>query len=135
MSNSSAIELWGIDWTRHYPVALLDAAFTVAPAPIGEALDFAARHYADLHGAALAGGDRAHPARRAFYERYVDAFLMRSGADAVGVLLGHPTDWSTYYIRYVGILPRFQGVWNALVRSVGFHRSVHENPKERGVAS
>src|SRR5690606_18124616 len=48
--------------------------------------------------------EKMTPAQRRFFEE-MDAFVFRAGAKTVGLVMGHPTDWSTYYVRTVALLP------------------------------
>jgi hypothetical protein len=49
--------------------------------------------------------------------REMDVFLFREAATTVGVLMAHPCDWSTYYMRTAGFLPAYRGK-NLLSRCV-----------------
>jgi ribosomal protein S18 acetylase RimI-like enzyme len=46
-------------------------------------------------------------AKRRFCEE-MDLFLFRSGGVTIGLFCGHPSDWSTYYVRSIAILPEYR---------------------------
>jgi len=52
--------------------------------------------------------NEASPARQTFYRHLGDFFAFRNEGSLVGFLVGNPIDWSSYYIRQVGVLPDFQ---------------------------
>lgn len=67
-------------------------------------------HYGAIFGDS-AGRFESEPlsvAKRAFLERS-DAFLFWHEDRAVGLLMGNPVDWSTYYWRTVAFLPAYRG--------------------------
>lgn len=43
------------------------------------------------------------------YLAEADCFLFRADGRQVGVCIAHPTDWATYYIRTMAILPEYRG--------------------------
>jgi ribosomal protein S18 acetylase RimI-like enzyme len=118
--------LWRLDWQGLLPWTLEvgDAAraggadVTVEMGTTDEAVAFVAEHHPRLFGAA--GGEQrflASPmtdAKRRFCDE-MDVLVMRArdasgtGRRVVGLFMSHPSDWSTYYIRTVAILPEYQG--------------------------
>lgn len=52
------------------------------------------------------------PRKARFCERVADCFVLQRRGETLGVLLGHLSDWSTYYVRYLAVLPdgRGQGI-------------------------
>jgi hypothetical protein len=46
-------------------------------------------------------------AKRRFFAE-MDYFLFRVDGHVAGVLMGHPTDWTTYYLRSAAILPEYR---------------------------
>ncbi|HLD99337.1 MAG TPA: GNAT family N-acetyltransferase [Bdellovibrionota bacterium] len=47
-------------------------------------------------------------AKNRFYREAADFFAFKDGEKTIGVLVGNPLDWSTYYLRNVSILPEYQ---------------------------
>jgi|GEM_PF-809804 len=100
-------QLWDLSWDRHLPWTFDDV--TVEAAPFDDALPFIQAHYPRI----FAGQQRflheeMSPMKRRFSAR-MDTFLFRAGDATVGVLLAHPSDWTTYYARSVAVLPAHRG--------------------------
>jgi ribosomal protein S18 acetylase RimI-like enzyme len=125
--------LWDIDWGAD-GVWNIDDDVTVENTRFADALPFIQEHYARIFGADEVG-DRfvaspMTPAKRRFCDES-DVFVFRSGAQTIGILIGHPTDWSTYYIRTAALLPDYRGrelvpklleILAAKLRAVGVER-------------
>jgi hypothetical protein len=82
------------------------------PVSLEVALAFTRDHYAGIF--ASMPGDTRFPAEpmTAAKTRFLaesDRFAFRDGHDMVGLLVGNPLDWSTYYWRSVALLPQYQG--------------------------
>jgi hypothetical protein len=108
---SASLRLWGLAWDRVLPWTL--AGVTVAPVRFADALPFIRESYPVIFGG-LPGvrDDRflATPmtdAKKRFCEES-DTFLFRDGERTVGLLMASPSDWSTYYMRSVAILPEYR---------------------------
>ena len=96
--------LWGLDWSRELPWAF-DGA-TLEHGTFDDALPFMEEHYPRIFGV---------ESERFFFEGMTDAkrrfgdeldvFVFRSEGRTVGVATGHPTDWSSYYVRTFALLP------------------------------
>jgi GNAT superfamily N-acetyltransferase len=129
-SINASRRLWGLDWSRRLPWRLDDV--TVEWGSINEALPFVAERYAEIFGTDD-GRFFAEPmseAKRRFCAES-DVFLFRADGETVGLVLAHPTDWSTYYVRSTallaeyrarGILPRFLEHFYGPLREVGVER-------------
>jgi hypothetical protein len=103
--------LWGIDYAQHFPLALGEE-LSVGVADVSEALQFAGEHFAGVFGTAAeatfwTGGSAE--ARVRYLERVCDLFIFRDRGEAVGLFVGNPVDWSTYYIRSTVFLRAYQG--------------------------
>lgn len=103
--------IYGIRWSEHFPI-VLSGGVRVQVASLDEALEFTARHYARIFG--------ADPGDQRFYAEAVtpaktrfmaasDRFSFWDGGEPIGLLMGNPIDWSTYYWRTVAFLPEHQG--------------------------
>ena len=101
--------LWGLDWSAVLPWTFGDV--TVEPGTFDEATRFMEAHYATCFPPAAGGlpftADPMTPAKRRFGEA-MDVFLMRHEGGVIGLLMGHPTDWSSYYLRSAAMLPAFR---------------------------
>jgi GNAT superfamily N-acetyltransferase len=100
----------GLNWEEHLPWTL--AGVRVELAAIEDALPFIRDAYPTIFRAPE-GDDRwlADPMTEkkiAFY-READVFVVRDGGRCIGLQIGHPTDWSSYYVRTVALLPEYRG--------------------------
>jgi len=103
---------WDIDWSDLFPCKL-DDDVAVDNVSFEDALPFVEEHYARIFGAEESEGrflgSPLTEAKRRFCDES-DVFLFRNKAGApVGILMAHPTDWSTYYIRTAALLPDYRG--------------------------
>jgi RimJ/RimL family protein N-acetyltransferase len=101
--------LWGVDWRAHLPWEL-DEGVTVDPGDLDTALPFIQEHYGAIFESE--GDDRflhepLDPPKLRFLST-TDIFLFHHGTRLIGVLIAHPTDWSSYYIRTTGFLKEYQ---------------------------
>jgi hypothetical protein len=105
----SSTRLWGLRWADHFPRRFGDVIADAAR--FDDALPFIHAQYASIFGTAGAPErflpDPMTPAKRRFANE-MDVFLLRDGGRTVGVLLAHPTDWTTYYMRSVAILEAYR---------------------------
>jgi hypothetical protein len=101
--------LWGPGWDAHLPFAIEEVQ--VAAGSFVEAVPFISEHYAELFNARDNVGrfltDPMTDAKRRFAEE-MDVFLFRDQGRIVGLILAHPSDWSTYYIRSGALLPAYR---------------------------
>ncbi|HEY8428818.1 MAG TPA: GNAT family N-acetyltransferase [Sandaracinaceae bacterium] len=91
---------------------MLSSGVRVQLASLDEALAFTARHYARIFGSDPAD-DRFYaealtPAKLRFLA-VSDRFSFWENEEPIGLLMGNPIDWSTYYWRTVAFLPEHQG--------------------------
>jgi hypothetical protein len=101
--------LWNLDWRSVLPWHFDDGRAEFATAE--EALPFIQEHYPAIFGQGdLEGRFLPSPttdAKRRFFAE-MDYFLFRVDQHAAGVLMGHPTDWTSYYIRSAALLPEYR---------------------------
>ncbi|NUP06093.1 MAG: GNAT family N-acetyltransferase [Polyangiaceae bacterium] len=104
--------MWDLDWEQHLPWEFENVRCEAGT--FGEALPFIAEHYSSIFG--LKDEEpRFHPdpmteAKRRFGDE-MDVFLFRAkdrSERVAGVLACHPSDWSTYYIRSLAVLPEYR---------------------------
>jgi hypothetical protein len=104
-----SLSLWGLDWREHFPQSF--GGVTVVASSFEAALPFIARNYGEIFKRDPSVdrflGDPMTEAKRRFGAE-MDAFLIRDGNEDVGVLVGHPSDWTTYYMRSVALLPEYR---------------------------
>ncbi len=102
--------LWDLDWAPHTPWRFGDVE--VESAPFDDALPFMRAHYAAIFEATSREARFLTDPMTAAKERFcreMDAFLFKQAGTTVGVLMAHPSDWSTYYMRSAAFLPEFRG--------------------------
>jgi len=101
--------LWNLDWRAVLPWHFDDGRAEFATPE--EALPFVQDHYGAIFGQKdLEGRFLPSPtteAKRRFFGE-MDYFLFRVDQHVAGVLMGHPTDWTTYYIRSAALLPEYR---------------------------
>lgn len=102
--------IWGFDWADHLPWQV-DAVSVEVGSFALDALPFIESHYSRIFGGADATqrflSDPMTDAKRRFGDE-MDVLLFRAERMTIGLLIGHPLDWSTYYMRSVAILPEYR---------------------------
>lgn len=103
--------VWRLDWASLWPLQL-SGGLRAGPIDADEALAFVAAHYAEVFQADTADRrflpDPMTDAKRRFFAAS-DRIAFFDGDRVVGLLVGNPVDWSTYYWRTVALLPAYQG--------------------------
>lgn len=106
---SMSLRYWGLDWREHQPWELGDGV-TVEHGAFDDARPFMRDHYAEVFEVGDGGSgffdEPWNDAKRRFCGE-CDVTLFRDGGRTVGVTICHPSDWSTYYFRSMGILPAY----------------------------
>lgn len=100
--------IWGLDWGCHLPWSFGDVTVTVGS--FSDALSFVGDHYSNIFGSGKDSGFLSDPfseAKRRFGDE-MDVLLIRADRQVVGLLVAHPLDWTTYYMRSVAILPQYR---------------------------
>ncbi len=101
--------LWSLDWRSVLPWHFDDGCADLGTGD--EVLRFMGAHYATLFGAEEVAGrflpSTMTEAKRRFFAE-MDFFVFRVGQETAGVFVGHPTDWSSYYLRSTAILPQYR---------------------------
>ncbi len=112
ISPTQSARLWGLDWPARLPWTF--DGITVDACTFDESLPFMQRHYGAIFGAAFEGRFLEDPMTDAKlrFGREMDVFVFRDrgrdGDREIGVLAGHPSDWTTYYMRTVALLPEYR---------------------------
>lgn len=100
--------LWDFDWADALPVTI--QGVTIDVGTWKDATAFMAEHYGSIFGDV---SDRflVEPmteAKQRFCEE-LDVLVLRNAAGkTLGICVGQPTDWSTYYFRSFAILPELR---------------------------
>jgi len=99
--------LWSLDWQLpwHFDTGSVEAA------TLDEALPFIKEHYPSIFGHKDLDGrflpNAMTEAKRRFFAE-MDYFMFRVEGQAAGVAMGHPSDWTSYYVRSAAVLPAFR---------------------------
>ena len=106
-----ARQLWGLNWSNALPNQLTNGA-VVKLANYGTVVKFMAEHAPEIFALAPDSPflfSRSSPAKSEYYEHLADHFALWQGEQLVGVVTANASDWSSYYLRNIAILPAFQG--------------------------
>lgn len=103
--------LWGIDWSDHLPVTLPGTDIVVVASSYDQALPFIREHYAAIFQEDPSSPfvTKVTPQKARYYRVAGDFFEFKDGEETIGLFVGTPVDWGTYYIRSVSLLPEYQG--------------------------
>lgn len=100
---------WGLDWREVLPFHFDDGRTEFAT--MNEVLPFVKQHYPGIFGVRdLESRWLENPmteAKRRFFAE-MDCFLFRVDGEVAGVVIAHPGDWTTYYVRSTGLLPQYR---------------------------
>ncbi len=104
--------LWELDWTSLLPHPITEDGIAVQASDYDSAEPFIRDHYATIFEddprTAFAAAD-LHPSKGRYYRAAGDFFAFVQRDRMVGLLIGTPIDWCSYYIRSAAVLPEYQG--------------------------
>jgi hypothetical protein len=137
-SRTLSASFWGLDLCRDLPRVLSQRErISVVPGELSRVRAFLADEFPTLTEEAL--GSRPSPAiagaKRWYFSEGCDLIELCHDAQTVGVLIGAPEDWGTYYVRILAIKAGFQRP--ALTRRFGREcllAPLHAHGVERVVA-
>ena len=108
---TSSQRLWGLAFGEHLPCDLGDGV-ELRAGTLDDVLAFTSAHYATIFHADADDTrflpEQLNEAKRRFLEAS-DKLLFCEDDRVIGLLVGNPVDWSTYYWRTVAFLPEHQG--------------------------
>jgi ribosomal protein S18 acetylase RimI-like enzyme len=102
---------WNLDWARLFPIVLTEDGITARWSNYDASLPFIREHYKAIFHEDVnsAFSTTRLSAQKADYYRLAgDFFEVREGERTIGLFVGTPVDWSTYYIRSAAVLPEFR---------------------------
>lgn len=118
LPRSMSERIFQVQWDRSLPWRFEDVV--VQRGSFEDARAFMALHYESMFGG---GGDtrffrESASAAKSRFGDELDTFVVRDSDVVVGLLLGHPTDWSSYYMRSCALLPayRSRGLLGDIIR-------------------
>ncbi|OFZ56473.1 MAG: hypothetical protein A2428_16530 [Bdellovibrionales bacterium RIFOXYC1_FULL_54_43] len=110
--------IWNLNWSTYFPFEIpgeTSAAtphLTVQLSSFETVAHFLAPNFGSIYEEDLNTTPflcfEASEAKNRFYREAADFFAFKDGEKTIGVLVGNPLDWSTYYLRNVSILPEYQ---------------------------
>jgi hypothetical protein len=103
--------LYGIDWSSHLPMEVSDGV-QACESSFEASLPFVREHYAAIFeedGASPFSTSRVGTQKERYYRLAGDFFEFKEGPRTIGLFVGTPVDWSTYYIRSAAMLPECAG--------------------------
>ena len=104
--------LWGIDWAEWLPRRFTEDGIELCLSDIESAMPFISAHYAEIFEQDLERGrffSEPFDGAKLRYYQTADVFEIKHSGRTVGLLIGAPSDWSTYYVRTMGVVPAYQG--------------------------
>lgn len=104
--------LWGFSWSDILPYGIGNEGVQVVGSTFDSALPFIHNHYAEIfHEDPTVSPfvTKVDAARQRYYRAAGDFFEFVHEGRTVGLLIGTPIDWGSYYIRSAAALPRYQG--------------------------
>lgn len=105
-----SIQLWGLDLCAELPKQLSSDAVLAIPGDFARIGNFLRTNYA-LFGEETQGSAPSpfiQRSKRAFLGQSSDLLELQHAGETVGVLIGAPEDWSTYYVRMFAVRPEYQ---------------------------
>ncbi|HEY4117201.1 MAG TPA: GNAT family N-acetyltransferase [Byssovorax sp.] len=106
-STRESARLWGLDWDLATPWTF--DGVDVVMGTFDDATPFVEAHYPGIftaHGTKFLADEMTAAKRR--FAAGMDVFLCRADGGVVGVFMGHPLDWSSYYMRSAALLPQYR---------------------------
>jgi hypothetical protein len=101
--------LWDLNWSQVLPWRFEEVRVEVST--FDGVMPFVHEHYARIFETHETEPrflvDQSTDKKRRFGAE-MDVFVFQAPPGIVGVLMGHPTDWSTYYMRTVAIMPEYR---------------------------
>lgn len=97
--------LWGLEW----PTWTCNGV-TIEPTTFEAVTPFIAEHYPSIFATEPNRflEEKLTPAKRHFLAE-CDVHQFRADGRVIGIAMGHPTDWATFYVRSIALLPKYRG--------------------------
>jgi RimJ/RimL family protein N-acetyltransferase len=117
--SSLSAQFWGVDLLRALPRTMTSDGVQAVPGDIVRIREFLAQSFPRLTEEAHKGAANAvsMDAKRRYLQLGCDLIELIFEGRTVGVLVGAPEDWGSYYVRIFAMLPSFQRP--ALIRRFG----------------
>jgi hypothetical protein len=102
---------WRLDLTRDLPRTITKDGVEVMPGEFDRIRGFLAREFPSLTEEGLAAAPldpQLADTKRWYLGHACDLLELRKSDETIGVMIGAPEDWSTYYLRVYAVAPRHQ---------------------------
>lgn len=102
--------LWGVDLKQGLPRVLSSDGIVAVAGELSRVREFVSNEFPSFQEESLGGAPNVNivNAKRCYFERACDFIELQHDGRTIGVLIGDPEDWSTYYIRVYGIVQAYQ---------------------------
>jgi hypothetical protein len=102
-------KLWGLDMTNGLPCVLSSDGVEAVAGEFGRVVAFIAEQFESLtEDTAAQPHESTKAAKQWFLGSASDLIELRHAGRTVGVLVGAPEDWGSYYVRMFAVSPAFQ---------------------------
>jgi hypothetical protein len=103
-------KIWGFDLCKDLPRTLASNGIEAARGDATRIRGFLERHFPSLTEESLGSqpSETVLDAKRWYLRTACDLIELQHAGETVGVFVGAPEDWSSYYVRIFALLPRFQ---------------------------
>lgn len=105
--------IWKIDWNRFFPKVVHPGGISADTSNFDEFSEFLTHQAPHLLEVSDSKDHFLYreksDAKLRYYAHAGDCFCFKDGPKIVGVFLGTPIDWGSYYLRYTWILPEYRG--------------------------
>lgn len=113
---SQGAALIGLDWQHYTPWKISKddgKEYGLQAISYDQAKEFLTEHSSDLFGDGKLNPNflmlETSPQKESYYQHYVDHFAITCGEEMIGYACINLQDWSSYYLRYINILPQYRG--------------------------
>jgi hypothetical protein len=109
-TQSLSAKFWGLDLRANLPRVLSHDGVEAAPGEIDRVRAFLAAEFPCLTEEKLGASPNAAmvSSKRSYIQTRCDLIELRHNDRTVGVIVGAPEDWSTYYIRIFAVMQAYQ---------------------------
>jgi hypothetical protein len=103
-------KIWGFDLCKDLPRVLSSNGVEALRGDPARARAFLIREFPTLTEEALGAepSETVQDAKRWYLRTACDVIELQHAGETVGVFIGAPEDWSSYYVRIFALLPRYQ---------------------------
>lgn len=110
IATSLSAKLWGLDLTRHLPRTLTHDGITAVAGDLTRIRTFIAEEFPSFGEEIVSPtqNEVVAGAKRWYLASACDAIELRLDDRTIGVYVGAPEDWSSYYIRNFAVIQMYQ---------------------------